>query len=516
MDNKYEEIITQLGKWGKYQLTISIVVILTSMSVPMILLILPMMQKEPEFSYNNIAILDKESFCKEIFYTQSFDVIYNNIQIDPSSMYNWASELKVVCNTRKILAIVGTVFFLASITSNLAFSKFPDVYGRKRVFLVLNFISFLSTIQLLYLKHLAQLIIAAFLNGLSSLNLALGSVIISENIHPKYSGIIMGLTNAVFPLGGILNTIFIYFFNDWRFYLVFNILTYATSVILGFLYMQESPKWLYANQYKDEFIGTVDYISSYNGKETYSDYLVLPSFRKRSSITIQGKNEEYRKHVYDVIDLVKYKSIRKLSLKNVYLWIISGFSFYGLLLNLEGLTGNIFIDAIVTYTAEIIAEIGSGFLSTSIGRKRTALYSFAIAFIGSLVFCLINLFSLEIIILFISAMGVASGFNVLYIYSAELFPTNIKSLSVSVFSLFNRLAGGIIPILLTYTRNITIYIAILSLGAVIVVISLPESLGYEPGDEVQELRDKIYEDENVQNMETKSYIYFNEVFDESF
>jgi MFS transporter, OCT family, solute carrier family 22 (organic cation transporter), member 4/5 len=516
MDNKYDEIINRVGQWGKYQLTISIIVILTSMSVPMTLLILPMMQKEPNFTYNNTAILDKEAFCSEIFYTQPFDIIYNNIQIDPSSMYNWASELKIVCSTRKILAIVGTVFFLASITSNLAFSKFPDVYGRKRVFLVLNFISFLSILQLLYLRHLGQLILAAFLNGLSSLNLALGSVIINENIHSKYSGIIMGLTNAVFPLGGIINTLFIYFFKDWRFYLIFNIIIFATAVILGFLYMQESPKWLYANQYKDEFINTVDYIATFNGKETYSDYLTLPSFRRRSSITIQGKNEEYRKHVYDVFDLVKYKSIRKLSLKNMYLWIISGFSFYGLLLNLEGLTGNIFIDAIVTYSAEIIAEIGSGFLSSSIGRKRTAFFSFALAFIGSLLFCLINLFSLEIIILFLSAMGVASGFNVLYIYSAELFPTNIKSLSVSVFSLFNRLAGGMIPILLTYTRNITIYISILSLGAVIVVISLPESLGYEPGDEVEELRNKVYEEEDGKVRETQNYIYFHEVFDESF
>jgi OCT family organic cation transporter-like MFS transporter 4/5 len=529
MDYKYEEILSRVGSWGKYQLIISIIVILSSMCLPMTLLILPMMQKEPNFSYvspaGTIAITDRQEFCRQVYYSENFGQMYEKIIISEDSMVNWASELKIVCNTRKVLAIVGTVYFLASITSNLAFSKFPDMYGRRRVFLLLNLFSFLSLFQLLYLKHLGQLIVSSFINGLGSLNLAVGSVIISENIDSRYSGLVMGLTNAMFPLGGIINTILIFYLNDWRYFLVFTITVYSFAVVLGFLYLKESPKWLYANQNKEEFTATIDYIAIMNGKETYSEYGNLPTFRRRrSSIVISGKNEDYLRHVYDVLDLVKYKSIRSLSLKNLYLWIISGFSFFGLLLNLEGLTGNIFIDAIVTYSAELIAEIGSGFLSTSIGRKKTALYSFFIAFIGSLLFCMVDLFSLEIVILFTAAMGVASGFNVLYIYTAELFPTNIKSLSISVFSLFNRLAGGTIPILLTYTRNITLAISLLSLGAVLVVMTLPESLGYEPGDELEEIRKDIYEDEDenvdVDKSELKNgkedYLYFHEVFEDSF
>jgi len=95
--------------------------------------------------------------------------------------------------------------------------------------------------------------------------------------------------------------------------------------------------------------------------------------------------------------------------------------------------------------------------------------------------------------LFISAVGIAAGFNVLYIYTPELFPTNVKSLSMSLFSIFNRIVAASIPLILTYTSHITFIIFAMSLGAVLVILSLPESLGYTSGDEIDEIKGKIYE-----------------------
>lgn len=532
MDNP-EEYSLKAGKWGTYQLYISLIVIFNSFSMPMILLVLPMMQKEPSFYYgSNVHITnlnttqERKEFCDNVYYANPLDQLNSLVVMDrENSIINWAYQLKLVCNTREVLALIGTVFFLGSIATNLSLSKYPDRYGRRKIYLIFNVLSMLVTVQLTYLNHLGQLIISSFIMGLASLNQAVGSVYLSETIDEKYSGLVMGISNAMFPVGGMINTLIIYFVKDWNYYLYFVILTTIFTNIATLLYMKESPKWLYANQFHKEYFETIYFIATLNGNQKlieseYKQYMgTLQQQRRKSSITVsveKESSEEYRKHVYNVIDLFKYKSIRMMTFKNLYLWSMTGFTFFGLLLNLEGLTGDIFVDALVTYTAETIAEVGSGFASHKYGRRNTALVSFILGTIGAFLFNFVTLYNwLSILFLFVSAIGVASGFNILYIYSAELYPTNIKSLSISYFSLFNRLAGCIIPFLLTFTRNINLFISILSLGAVLVVLTMPESLGYNAGDEVEELRERMYEKQEVAD-ENDNYLYFHDVFETSF
>jgi MFS family permease len=522
MDNT-EQILEKVGKWGRYQLMISLCVMLTYISLAFIIIVLPLMNKSPDFKYKQaseiLIIEDKVTFCNNAFTSEPYDSIIDKIILDDSgAVINWAYDLKIVCNTREIIAIIGTVFFMSSIASNLALSKFADLYGRKKIFLVLNFISFLSLIQLLYLKHIIQLIIASFVIGISSINLAISSVIINENIERNYSGLIMGLTNSTFPFGGLVNLTFMYFFKNWYFYLVFIIIAFFLANVLGLLYMEESPKWQLANQHHKEFLSTVQSIAEINKSgEILLNNETLYTKLKRSNNKhekLGEKNEDYRKHVYEWYDLLKYPSLRLLTLKNIYLWIFTGFSFFGILLNLEGLTGNVYVDGIVSYSAEMIAEIGSGAILHYLGRRNTALYSFVLAAISSCLFTFINISWLKIILLFTSAIGIASGFNVLYVYSPELFPTNVKSLSISVFSLFNRLAASTIPILLTYTSNITLIIGVLSIIASGVAFTLPETLDYNPGNEIKEFKESMYDKKDEQESTTNgNYLYFHDVFE---
>jgi hypothetical protein len=52
-------------------------------------------------------------------------------------------------------------------------SKFPDRYGRRTIFVNLNFISLVGIFQMFYLVNYIQILIAAFVTGISSLNLAI-------------------------------------------------------------------------------------------------------------------------------------------------------------------------------------------------------------------------------------------------------------------------------------------------------------------------------------------------------
>jgi len=523
MEN-YDECFDKVGRWGSYQLKISIIIIITSMFGPILLLTIPINQMIPEFSIRvngvngteSIHITDKEEFCKTTYYDQDFKTLSKDIEIS-SITQTWSTELKFVCNTKKIFSLIGTVFFLGNIASNIAFNKFPDRYGRKRIFLIFNIISFVVLFQIVFLKSYVQILICAFIMGITSLNLSTGAVLINETINKSYSGTIMGITNAMFPFVGLLNLLLMGIFQNWRVVYYFIIVINLTANVLGMMYLRESPEWLNANKKYIELLDVFNYIAECNGTKhefvlfltnpdntkvtIESDFEATNELNNLNKLPISHKNDDNdvkvkrKHHVYSVSDLFLLPSLRWLSINSVILWIISGFSFFGILLNLEGLTGSIVIDSLVTYIAEFIAEILSGYLAYVYGSKKVLFFSFVFSTVGTFSFLLITPFSkiIGIIFLFIASLGIASAFNIMYIYSPQIFPTNIKTLAVNTFSLMNRIAAGLVPTFLAFFPFITFVIGLLCALGSFITLQVPDSTNYKPGDEVEEINDNVGE-----------------------
>lgn len=512
---KYEEVLHKAVRWGRYQTILSIIVITFSITGPFYLLVLPTMETPPQFKYDNGEIVienDIEQFCGDIYFTQSAHETFKYLTLDPSNIRSWTFDLKIICNVRELISFIGTVFFLGSVTGILVLSKFPDRYGRQRTFLIINFITFISLFQLLFLYSYGQLIISAFLLGIASINMTIGSIFINEIIEKEHSGIIMGITNAMFPLGGIINTSALYLFGTWKIYLVTVLITSALCNILGLMYLVESPPWLLSNHHYKQFVSTIDYINHINKKPTLSEEHVNSKINGTSEISkdsspFDSLSVETKLHNYEIIDLIRYKSIRYITLASFFLWFMSGFSFFGILLNLSGLTGNLYVDAVVTYSAEFIAEIGSGIAAQKYGGKNVLVFCFAMASIFSLLFCIISHFYIGVCFLFLSAVGIASIFNVLYIYTPQVYPTNIKSLAMNILVLSNRFAAGIVTIILTYTPRIMLLIGIGCGIGTIIMLSLPQSEGVST--EELDTTDSSIKKEN--QSET-----FNDMFNESY
>jgi len=93
---------------------------------------------------------------------------------------------------------------------------------------------------------------------------------------------------------------------------------------------------------------------------------------------------------------------------------------------------------------------------------------------------------IKIPMLFLASMGISSAFNVLYIFSPQYYPTNIRALAISFFSLSNRIAACFVPVFLNMFKNVIFFIGILSGIGAFVVFFLPEVLGFDAGAEVGE------------------------------
>ena len=171
------------------------------------------MERVPELGYkasnDTLLVVDRDAFCESTYYSQKFGQLYDNIEIDNKNIDNWAANLIFVCNTRKIFSMASTIYFIGIVASNNGLSKVPDLYGRRKIFIILTIIRTVALIQTYFLVNFSQIIIPCFTLGLSSLNMTIGSIYLNEVLDKKYSGLVMGISNAMFPLAGLLNTIII-------------------------------------------------------------------------------------------------------------------------------------------------------------------------------------------------------------------------------------------------------------------------------------------------------------------
>ena len=87
---------------------------------------------------------------------------------------------------------------------------------------------------------------------------------VSEYVARDISGIIMGLVNSMYPVTGILISIFFYFFKNWRILFFVASIPFCLLSYWSLIYMVESVRWLNSQGKTEEIISTLDQIAKIN------------------------------------------------------------------------------------------------------------------------------------------------------------------------------------------------------------------------------------------------------------
>ena len=180
--------------------------------------------------------------------------------------------------------------------------------------------------------------------------------------------------------------------------------------------------------------------------------------------------------------------------------------FFGIILNLGRMKGNFFTNSIFAFAGEMISETFTGYLSGIYGRLTIMKYS---VFLGSTSFLLYVIVpnSLKFIMIFLAMMGYAGVFNVVSIYTPEIFPTPIRGTTCSLLLLICRFSPLLVPLfthLLGDHINFSFVIAGYLSG--IACYGLNESLG-------QPLPDVIPEEIEKKSFWSQNSLIYSDKFD---
>ena len=152
--------------------------------------------------------------------------------------------------------------------------------------------------------------------------------------------------------------------------------------------------------------------------------------------------------------------------------------------------GDFFADSILAFCGEISSELSSGWLSEIFGRVFVMKYG---AFLGATSFLFyISLSSsflfLKSILIFLSTFGYAALFNVVFIFTPELFPTPIRATVYGFSYLTSRLGAMLVsPMTEAFGPSLANFIFIIfGYGVVACCLYLEETLGQPIKDEIPE------------------------------
>ncbi|XP_037595855.1 solute carrier family 22 member 5 isoform X3 [Cebus imitator] len=265
-----------------------------------------------------------------------------------------------------------------------------------------------------------------------------------------------------------------------------QISNYVAAFVLGMAirFIPESPRWLISQGRFEEAEVIIRKAAKANG-------IVVPSTIFDPSELQDLSSKKQQSH--NVLDLLRTRNIRMVTIMSIILWMTISVGYFGLSLDTPNLHGDIYVNCFLSATVEIPAYVLAWLLLRYLPRR----YSMATAlFLGGSVLLFVqlvppDLYYLTTALVMVGKFGITAAFSMVYVYTAELYPTVVRNMGVGVSSTASRLGSILSPYFVylgVYDRFLPyILMGSLTILTAILTLFLPESFGTPLPDTIDQM-----------------------------
>ncbi|XP_042633308.1 solute carrier family 22 member 6-A-like [Cyprinus carpio] len=358
------------------------------------------------------------------------------------------TEWDLVCENATLNNIGSSIYMFGLLVGAVLFGALADKYGRRMIILIGLAVQAIFGVGVAFSPNFYIYVLLRFVVGMTISAVIMNAFVLgTEWTGPKKRMLAGVITDYFFGFGYILLAGLAYLIRDWR------KLQLAISAP-GFLFLfyiwvlPKSARWLMANKKHEEALDLIRKAALINGKPLVDDDIELCQSSK-----ISENLQDLRK--YTVIDLVRTPRMRRQSLILFYLWFVNVLVYYGLSLNISDFGMNIYLTQMIFGLVEMPARTITLF---TLNRSRR-ISQLAFLAVGGLA-CLLTIFIpddqsiVRTVLAMVGKFGITASLSIVYIYSAEVFPTVIRQNGIGMGSMCAR-AGGVIAPIIYLLRNIS-------------------------------------------------------------
>ncbi|KAG8128644.1 hypothetical protein E2320_015465, partial [Naja naja] len=391
----------------------------------------------------------------------------------------------LVCDNDWKAPLTVSLLFVGVLLGSFISGQLSDRFGRKHVlFVTMGIQTIFSFIQVFSTSWEMFSILFVFV-GMGQISNYVAAFVLGAEILGKSIRIIYGTLGVCifYAFGYMLLPLGAYFIRDWRLLLM-------ALTIPGLLYfplwwyIPESPRWLLSQGRIKEAEDIIRKAAEMNHIEAPEVIFDLAELQDLNSQVQQSCS---------ILDLVKTQNIRTITIMSVILWMVISIGYFGISLDTPNLHGDIYLNCFLSAVIEVPAYAISWLLLQHLPRR----YSMAgVLFLGGCVLLFIqfvpaHLSVLAIILMMIGKFGITASFSMVYVYTAELYPTIVRNMGIGASSMASRIGSILSPYFVylgAYDRFLPyILMGSLTVLAGILTLFLPETYGTPLPDTIEQM-----------------------------
>lgn len=392
-------------------------------------------------------------------------MMYNitGVQFDPyldatnfsvtSCQYGWVfdetesgrtltTKFELVCHRETLIHVSQSLYFIGCLIGCPLYGSISDRIGRLYSWGLCLTQSLIFAIGIIFTSNFTSYTIVRTLMAISNYALWIIPFVYITEIVGYRKRMLVGLLVEFFWAGGyLLITAISWGIKDWLYLEIVVILIHVVLYPILFI-IPESPRWLLATDKIDKAEEVLKLIAKKNGKE------MPPNFREE--LLDEKMLQEREQQPDDIVpmDIFLNTTLLRWTLVLVVIWFGHGITYFGLTF-ISGDLGfpfypSFFIQAAVEGPAYLFCII----LLSYVGRR----YPISIFMVVAGVACIVALFMplgvWKAIIVFTAKFAICVSFVVLFVYSAEIFPTAVRGFGLGFLAIISLIGETISPLIL--------------------------------------------------------------------
>ena len=390
-------------------------------------------------------------------------------------------------------ASISSTLFVGAFFGTLTWGPLADSFGRRPVFLVASIVITIASFGMSMMSHFGGVIVTVFGIGFGVGGLTIPFDILAEFLPTNQRGQKLLKINYAWTLGVIYVVSGAYIFLNsqqtpsWRHFTRWCSVPCILSLIIGYLLIPESPRWLTSKGRLEEALSVLRQAAITNTGTSEGD-MAIPNKMK---LSLEPK--ERQAHLSELL----HPQWIGVTLRLWGAWFTFSFGYFGTLM----VTTRIFsseskdtLDTKFDFTAIFITSVAE-FIGTTIaiviidriGRIRSQVLSFLIAGLFLFMFCLLAHWNAKrwvlLVFAFTSRIFEMTATCILWVATAEILSTDIRGAGHSSSNAFARVGAIFCPLLVQNTSLIQVGITMCLLHGVTAfcVSRLPETSGRTMG-----------------------------------